>query len=75
MLFLRPRVKILVRFFQVCVGDMRVDLRGRNVGVAKHLLDGADVCAVLDQMRRERMPQRMRRDAFEAASFAISLYE
>src|SRR5437764_15176009 len=44
--------------------DMAVDRRRRKRRVAEQLLDRPQVCAALEQMRRERMPQpvRMRRD-------------
>ena len=52
---------------------MRVDLRRRNVGVPEHLLDRADIGAVLNEMRRERMPQSVRRNILEAAFFGVFL--
>jgi len=39
-------VKIFVYITQMLVGDVGVDLRGGNAGVAEHYLDGADVRAV-----------------------------
>ena len=39
---------------------VRVDLRRRQVGVAEHHLNGAQVGAALEQVRRERMPQHVR---------------
>src|SRR5437868_1766082 len=42
--------------------DVRVDLRGRDVDVAEHLLDGAQVSTALEQVRRERMAQRVGRN-------------
>ena len=57
--------------FEVSVGDVRVDLRRRNVRVAEHLLDRADIGTILDQMRRERMPQRVRRNALKPAFFGV----
>ncbi len=52
-------------------GDVCVDLRRRNIGVAEHLLNGAYIGVILHKMRRERMPQRMRRNAFEPACFGV----
>lgn len=43
--------------------DVRVALRGRELHVAEQFLDRAQVGAALQQVRRKRMPQRMRRDA------------
>ena len=42
--------------------DMGVDLRGGEAGVTEHFLDGAQVRAVTEQMRREGMPQEVRPD-------------
>jgi len=39
-----------------------VDLRRRDTRVAEQLLDGTQVRAPLEEVRRERMPQCMRRD-------------
>lgn len=44
------------------VCDMRVDLRCGDRGVAEEGLDGADVGTVSEQVRCERMPQRVRGD-------------
>ena len=42
------------------VEDVRVDLRRRDVAMAQELLHGADIAAVFEQMRGERMPERVR---------------
>src|SRR5262249_29623427 len=42
----------------------RIELRGGKVGVAQHLLHGAKVGAALEQMRGERVAQRVRGYAF-----------
>ena len=49
-------MELVVGAFQVRVGDMRVDLRRRDVRVAEHLLDGTDICTILNEVRREGMP-------------------
>ena len=38
---------------------VRVDHRRLDIRVAQQLLDGADVVAVVEQMRSERVPQGM----------------
>ena len=43
-------------------GDVRVDLRRRDVGVAEHHLDGAEVGVVVDEMGREGVAEDVRRD-------------
>ena len=49
------RVKSVVAFSQMSVGDMRVNLGRRNVGVTEHLLDAAHVGAILDEVSRKTM--------------------
>jgi hypothetical protein len=66
-------VEAFVGLLQVFAGDVRVDLGRGNVRVAEHLLDGADVGVILDQMRRKRMPQRMRRNPRKPAFFGVFL--
>src|SRR5262249_41080800 len=41
--------------------DSGVNLRGRKRGVAKQLLNSPEITSACQQMRRERMAQRMRR--------------
>ena len=40
--------------------DMSVNLRCRNICVAKHFLDDAQIGAIPEQMRRETVPEKMR---------------
>ena len=47
--------------------DVRVDLRRREALVAEQLLDDPQVRAAVEQMGRERVPQRVRRDAVREA--------
>jgi hypothetical protein len=49
------RMKFFVSFPQMRVGNMRVNLRRRNIGVSEHLLNRANIGAVLNQMRRKTM--------------------
>jgi hypothetical protein len=44
-------------------GDVRVDLRRREVRVPEQLLDGAEIGAAVEEVRREAVPQRVRRGA------------
>src|SRR5215468_7867180 len=48
---------------QSLLQDVRVDLSGGDVGMAKQLLHGTQVRAAVQQMAGESMPQHMRRDA------------
>ena len=43
---------------------VRVDLRGRDVGVAEELLHDAQGGAAIEQVRREGVPEHVRGDAF-----------
>src|SRR3954470_814015 len=45
--------------------DVRVELRCGKVGVAQHLLYGAKICPALEQVRRKRVPQGVRRHALD----------
>ena len=55
------------------VGDVGVYLGGGDVGVAEHLLNGADICPVLNKMRREGVPEGVRGDALKAAFLGVFL--
>ena len=44
--------------------QMHIDFGRRNRLVAKHQLYRPQIGAILEQVRRERMPQRMRADEF-----------
>ena len=54
---------------------MRIDLGRADAGVAQQLLDNAQVGAVLQQMRREAVPQHMRRDVAGDAGAAYALFD
>jgi hypothetical protein len=47
---------------QVVGRHVRVDLGGRHVGVAEHLLHAAQVGAALQQVRGEAVPERVQAD-------------
>ena len=40
----------IVDSFQVCPGDVRVDLSRRDIGVAQHHLDGSQIGAALEEV-------------------------
>jgi hypothetical protein len=48
-----------------------VDLRCRDVRMAEHLLNRANIGVILDKMGGEWVPQGMRRNAFEPAFMGI----
>ena len=45
-----------MQLLQALAGHMRVNRRGRDVGVAEEHLHDAQICAVVEQMGRERVP-------------------
>src|SRR5687768_14067908 len=57
-----PRMILPVDAPQVLAIHMGVDLRGGDVGVTEHLLNGAQVGAPFEQMGGEGVPERMWRD-------------
>src|SRR3990172_1983593 len=48
---------------EVAALDVRVDLGGRDVGVAQHGLDGPQIGAASEEVRRERVAQLVGGDA------------
>ena len=57
---------------QILLDQLRIDLRGGNVAVAEHLLDGAQISAVFKQMGRKAVAERVRRDIlFDVRLFLI----
>ena len=57
-----PRVELVVDAAEPLPADVGVDLRRRDLAVAEHELDRAQVRPPLEQVRRERMPQDVRAD-------------
>ena len=49
-----------MQVFQARLGDMGVDLSGRQVRMTQHELNGPQVCAMVEQVGRKRVPQRVR---------------
>ena len=47
-------------FLEALARDMRIDLRGRYVGVPQQELHHAEIGAVIEQVRGESMPHRVR---------------
>src|SRR5436305_7169910 len=57
---LRARMKLAMHSLQPLLIDMGIDLCGRYVRVAQHLLDNSKIRAVAEQMRCKAVPQKMR---------------
>ena len=63
-------MEFFVDVAQTLAGDVRVNLRGADAGVAEQFLNHAQVRAVFQKMRGETMAQHVRRDvAFDAGAF------
>src|SRR5205807_8968254 len=60
----RMRMRLEVQLPTPPIGYVRVELGRGQVGVPEHFLDGAQVGAPLQEMRRERMAEQVRVDAF-----------
>ena len=58
-----PRVGVEVDLLQLLAREVGVELGGREVGVAEHLLDRAQVAAAGQQVRREGVAQGVRAHA------------
>src|SRR5829696_2832303 len=56
----RVRMGLEVHVAAAAVADVRVQLGGREIGVAEHLLHAAQVGASFEQMRREGVAQKVR---------------
>ena len=59
---LRPRVELHDVAAEIVAVQVRIDLGGGDAGVAQHFLHGAQIGTAFNQMRGERMPERMRTD-------------
>ncbi len=57
---LRPGVELVIDRPHPLFEHVRVDLRRREIRVAEHHLDRAQIGAALEQVRRKRMPQHVR---------------
>ncbi len=69
-------MKRVVHLPQPGFEHVRVDLRRRQVGVAEHGLDRAQIRAALEQMRRERVPEHVRAEVrADAGLAAVGLQE
>src|SRR5205807_4510184 len=67
------RMKSIVSLPHMHVGDVGVNLRRRNVAVPEQGLHGTRVGAVLQQVRRKAVPQRVRRDVGHARFLCVLL--
>jgi hypothetical protein len=64
MIDLPSGVVFFVGFNQLAMGDMGVDLGGRDVCVAQHHLHGTKIGTPFEQMRRKRVSQAVGGDLF-----------
>ena len=62
--------------FQSLLIDVRIDLRRRDIGVAEHFLDNAQICTVPEEMRREAVSQKVRINVlFESSAARMFLHD
>jgi hypothetical protein len=52
-------MKCFVDFLEIFSVDVRVNLRSRNIGVTEHFLHRPEIRSPFEEVRRERMPERM----------------
>src|SRR5215469_17516591 len=64
------RMMLRMQLFEPLARDVRVDLCGREVAVTEQHLDYAQIGAVVQQMGREGVAQRVRRELLGDASLA-----
>ena len=57
---LGPGVRLIVDLREVLEIEVGVDLGCRNVGMTQELLDGAQITGGLEEVRRERVTQKVR---------------
>lgn len=62
-------VEVFVDFAQVFVGEVSIDLRGADIGVAQEHLHRAEVSAVLQEVGSKRVTHDVRGYLFRNASF------
>src|SRR4051794_16446036 len=62
----RQRMQVAHHCAGALVENVRVDLRGRNISVAKQFLHDSQIRAVLQQVAREGVPQDVRADEIGA---------
>src|SRR5262245_53135667 len=59
----RARMRLVITLLQTLRRHVRVNLRGRQAAVAEQFLHAANVGTMIQQMRREAMPQAVRAGA------------
>ena len=55
-------MSFVVNVLQLLFYKLGINLCGRDIRVTQHLLYGVEICAVFQQMRRERVAQSVGRD-------------
>ena len=64
---------VVISSAEVLVSNVCIDLRGGNVAVAKQRLHGTRIGAMLQQVSRETMAQRVRRNVTDSDAFCVTL--
>ncbi len=67
-------VKTIMDFFEVGIGNVGIDLGGRNVGMPKHSLNRAEIGAIHEEVGSKTVTKCMRRNVFcNSREFSIFL--
>src|SRR5262249_35011409 len=73
--YLPSGAKLVIHRPETRLQNVRVDLRGRQIGVAEHHLDRAEIGASLEEVRRKRMSQHVRAQAARDAGLDAVLLQ
>ena len=63
-------MKFFIRFAEVLVGDVGIDLGRSDTAMAKHALDTTNIGTIHEKVGSETMPHGVRADVFSDASKA-----
>lgn len=64
-------MRLVIDILELFADEVRIDLRRGDVRMTEHFLNGMDIRTVFQQMCRELMAQRMRRDRLFDAGFCL----
>jgi hypothetical protein len=56
-------VRLEIQLPTTFVGYVRVELRGREIGMSEHFLNRPQICSSLEEVRGKRVPEQVRVDA------------
>jgi hypothetical protein len=68
------RVRLEIQLPTSLVGYVRIELCGREIGMAEHFLDRPQVCSSLEQVRGKRVPEEVRMHAVRVQARFLSQF-